>query len=74
MTEAGYALGSPRLAAPARPRERRRLATSALIWAFVAGNAAVMVWLWVHGGNLSEDRDDRAEDETVFKTGGFPDE
>src|SRR2546430_2168752 len=55
MTEAGYALGSPRLAAPARPRERRRLATSALIWAFVAGNAAVMVWLWVHGGNLSDD-------------------
>ena len=55
MTEAGYALGSPRLAAPARPRERRRLATSALIWAFVAGNAAVMVWLWVNGGNLSDD-------------------
>ena len=55
MTEAGYALESPRLSALARPRERRRLATSALIWAFVAGNAAVMVWLWVHGGNLSDD-------------------
>src|SRR5882672_833883 len=55
MTEAGYALESPRLSALVRPRDRRRLATSALIWAFVAGNAAVMVWLWVHGGNLSDD-------------------
>src|SRR5437879_4527809 len=55
MTEAGYALESPRLSALARPRERRRLATSALIWAFVAGNAAVLVWLWVRGGNLSDD-------------------
>jgi predicted ferric reductase len=55
MTEAGYALESPRLSALARPRARRRLATSAVIWAFVAGNAAVMVWLWVRGGNLSDD-------------------
>src|SRR2546421_3315912 len=55
MTEAGYALESPRLSALARPRERRRLATSALIWAFVAGNAALMIWLWVHGGNVSDD-------------------
>jgi predicted ferric reductase len=55
MTEAGYALESPRASSLARPRARRRLATSAAVWAFVAGNAAVMVWLWVHGGNLSDD-------------------
>ena len=55
MTEAGYALESPRAPSVARPRARRRLATSVAVWAFVAGNAAVMVWLWVHGGNLSDD-------------------
>src|SRR5256885_15933781 len=60
MTEAGYALESPRLSALARPRERRRLATSALIWALVAGNAAVMGWLWVNGGKLSDDLRTRA--------------
>jgi predicted ferric reductase len=25
------------------------------VWAFVAGNAALMIWLWVHGGNVSDD-------------------
>jgi predicted ferric reductase len=25
---------------------------AALFWAIVVGNAALMVWLWVHGGNL----------------------
>ena len=28
---------------------------SAALWAFVAGNAALMVWFWVHGGNVSDD-------------------
>jgi hypothetical protein len=55
MTEAGYALESPGLSALARPRTGRRLATSTAVWLFVAGNAAVMVWLWVHGGNVSDD-------------------
>jgi predicted ferric reductase len=55
MTEAGYALDSPRVSALSRPRAGRRLATSTAVWAFVAGNAALMIWLWVHGGNVSDD-------------------
>jgi predicted ferric reductase len=27
----------------------------ALLWTLVAGNAAALVWLWVHGGNVSDD-------------------
>ena len=30
-----------------------RALCAALVWAVVAGNAVVIVWLWVHGGNLS---------------------
>jgi predicted ferric reductase len=55
MTETGYALDSPRLSSLARPRAGRRLATSTAVWAFVTANAALMVWLWVHGGNVSDD-------------------
>jgi predicted ferric reductase len=55
MNEAGYALESPHLSALARPRSGRRLATASVVWALVAGNAALMVWLWVHGGNVSDD-------------------
>ena len=28
---------------------------STALWVLVAGNAALMVWLWVHGGNVSDD-------------------
>ena len=55
MTEAGYALDSPRVSSLSRSRAGRRLATSTAVWAFVAGNAALMIWLWVHGGNVSDD-------------------
>jgi predicted ferric reductase len=55
VTEAGYALDSPRVSSLSRPRTGRRLATSTAVWAFVAGNAALMIWLWVHGGNVSDD-------------------
>ncbi len=55
MNEASYALESPRLSALARPRWGRRLATASAAWALVAGNAALLVWLWVHGGNVSDD-------------------
>src|SRR5438067_3996462 len=53
MTEAGYALES---AVPARatPRSSRRLAAM-VGWPVLAGNAVAVVWLWVHGGNASED-------------------
>jgi predicted ferric reductase len=30
----------------------RRAAGLSLLWAVLLGNAAVIVWLWVHGGNL----------------------
>jgi predicted ferric reductase len=36
---------------PARAQSRRALGL-AVVWAIVLGNAAVIVWLWVHGGNL----------------------
>jgi predicted ferric reductase len=55
MTEAGYALESTRVSSLARPRAGRRVAMSTALWAFVAGNAVLMVWLWVHGGNVSDD-------------------
>jgi predicted ferric reductase len=55
MTEAGYAVESPRVSSLSRPRAGRRLARSTAVWAFVAGNAALMIWLWVHGGNVSDD-------------------
>ena len=54
MTEAGYIL--QRAAAPlALPRRGRRALTAALLWTLLTGNAAVVVWLWVHGGNLTDD-------------------
>jgi predicted ferric reductase len=37
--------------APAHAHARRALGL-AVVWAIVLGNAAVIVWLWVHGGNL----------------------
>lgn len=45
-----------RLYLPARPRRAphaRRLAVVAL-WLFTAGNAAALVWLWYHGGNVTK--------------------
>jgi predicted ferric reductase len=42
-----------RSASVSAARERnRRLAGLALVWALVLGNAAVIVFLWIHGGNL----------------------
>ncbi len=37
--------------APARLAFRRAVGL-AIVWAIVLGNAGVIVWLWVHGGNL----------------------
>ena len=31
----------------------RRLAAGSLAWAVLLGNSAVIVWLWIHGGNLT---------------------
>jgi predicted ferric reductase len=35
-----------------RGRELRRTAAAALVYGVVVANGAVIVWLWVHGGNL----------------------
>jgi predicted ferric reductase len=45
----------PRLYLPVRPRRAahaRRVAIAAL-WLFTLGNAAALVWLWYHGGNVT---------------------
>src|SRR3954468_19000959 len=44
------ALSLPRSAATG---VSRRVAAGSLIWALLLGNAAVIVWLWIHGGNLA---------------------
>jgi predicted ferric reductase len=54
MSEAGFALETPRASPLTRSRGVRRLATASLLWAFVLGNAAAIVWLWVHGGNVTD--------------------
>jgi predicted ferric reductase len=56
MSQAGFALErSPALAVTQRRHLARRALTAGLLWAVLAGNAAVIVYLWVHGGNLSDD-------------------
>ena len=44
------ALSLPRQAATGVPR---RVAAGSLVWAVLIGNAVAIVWLWVHGGNLT---------------------
>ena len=42
--------------APAQPRRRgrgARRATIATVWVVAGGNAAAIVWLWYHGGNVT---------------------
>lgn len=33
-----------------------RLAVAVVLWALLLGNAAAIVWLWVHGGNATDDQ------------------
>lgn len=35
----------------------RRTATTAVVWVLVLGNAAAIVWLWYHGGNVTKVND-----------------
>jgi predicted ferric reductase len=42
----------PRAATGSRAPARRRHALAVSIYAIAAANAAVIVWLWIHGGNL----------------------
>ena len=39
-------------AAPVRRQGQRALGLTA-VWTVVLANAAVIVWLWIHGGNLT---------------------
>jgi predicted ferric reductase len=50
MNEAVVARATPEVSV--RAQSRRHMAGLAVVWAIVLGNAAVIVWLWVHGGNL----------------------
>src|SRR5438270_751639 len=55
MSQAGFALErSPALAVTRRRHATRRTLTAAALWAVLAGNAAAIVYLCVHGGNVSE--------------------
>src|SRR5437016_4389134 len=40
--------------ADVRPGRAHRLATAAALWALVLGNAAAMIWLWIHGGGVAK--------------------
>ena len=51
MSETAVTLGRRSRAVPAR-RVLRRRAAAALVYAVAAANAGVIVWLWIHGGNL----------------------
>src|SRR5213078_3549247 len=55
MSHAEFALErSPALTLTRRRRAARHALTAAVLWAVLAGNAASIVYLWVHGGNVSE--------------------
>ena len=45
----GHGLATRRQVSP----RLRCVALAAVVWGFIFGNAAVIVWLWVHGGNLT---------------------
>jgi predicted ferric reductase len=52
MADAGVLVDRLPTAAGASGRAARRAGGLAAVWAVVLGNAAAIVWLWAHGGNL----------------------
>jgi predicted ferric reductase len=53
MSDAGVLVECAPVEAAANARtDLRRAAGLGLVWLVVLGNAAVIVWLWTHGGNL----------------------
>ena len=45
----------PRARSRSHPRARAgRLAVAIAVWTFLLGNAAGLVWLWWHGGNVTK--------------------
>ena len=57
MTNAELAIDSTRAIPSVRRRTRR---AGAVVVAIVVGNAVVITWLWVHGGNSHHALDRRA--------------
>jgi predicted ferric reductase len=53
MTDVGLDLRRSRHRTLSRPFVSRRLLVGAALWTVLLANAAVIVWLWIHGGNLS---------------------
>jgi predicted ferric reductase len=54
VTESPLVIERSRAASLHGARPLRRAAALGLIWALVLGNAAVIVWLWYHGGNVTD--------------------
>ncbi len=54
MSESPLVIERSRAASLHGARPLRRAAALAVIWAIVLGNAAVIVWLWYHGGNVAD--------------------
>ena len=53
MTESPLVIERSRATPLRGARPLRQAAVIGLIWALVLGNAAVIVWLWYHGGNVT---------------------
>jgi predicted ferric reductase len=54
VTDSGLVIDRSRAFPLSGVRPVRRTVTAALLWAVVAANAAAIVWLWVHGGNVTD--------------------
>jgi len=54
LTDSGLVIERSRAVPLSGTRPVRRTAAAALLLAVVAGNAAVIVWLWLHGGNVTD--------------------
>jgi predicted ferric reductase len=54
VTDSGLVLDRSHAVSLLGARPVRRTVTAAVLWAVVAGNAAAIAWLWVHGGNVTD--------------------
>ena len=56
MTDAGFVVERTPVVAARSRRSSRRAAVALAFWAVALGNLAVIVWLWWHGGNVTNVR------------------
>jgi predicted ferric reductase len=54
MTDSGLVIEPSRAVRLSGARSTRRTAVAAVLWAAVAGNTLLIVWLWLHGGNVTD--------------------